>query len=94
MEVIELTLLSPCVPTREYRGSAQRARGLEYKQAPRFRRYRAVKSQGRRREKGEDCPSEASSADPDGDRSDEPKSPITAAALLGSFFSLLRKINE
>ena len=26
--------LSPCVPTREYRGSAQRARGLEYKQDP------------------------------------------------------------
>ena len=43
---------------------------------------------------GEDCPSEASSADPDGDRSDEPKSPITAAALLGSFFSLLRKMNK
>jgi len=53
-----------------------------------------VKSQERRRKKGEDCPSEASSADPDGDRSDEPKSPITAAALLGSFFSLLRRINE
>jgi len=40
-----------------------------------------VKSQGRRREKGEDCLSGASSADPDGDRSDKPKSPITAAAL-------------
>ncbi|MFR6031066.1 MAG: hypothetical protein ACLUIG_09320 [Barnesiella intestinihominis] len=53
-----------------------------------------MKSQERRRKKGEDCPSGASSADPDGDRSDEPKSPITAAALLGSFFSLLRKINE
>ncbi|WP_303325675.1 hypothetical protein [Barnesiella intestinihominis] len=37
------------------------------------RLYRAVKSQGRRRKKGEDCPSEASSADPDGDRSNEPK---------------------
>ncbi|WP_302016302.1 hypothetical protein [Barnesiella intestinihominis] len=58
------------------------------------RLYRAVKSQGRRRKKGEDCPSEASSADPDGDRSDEPKSPITAAALLGSFFSLLRRMNK
>jgi len=34
MEVIELTLLSPCVSVREYRGSAQRARGLEYKQDP------------------------------------------------------------
>jgi len=43
---------------------------------------------------GEDCPNEASSADPDGDCGDKPKSPITAAALLGSFFSLLRKINE
>ena len=32
MEVIELTLLSPCVSVREYRGSAQRARGLEYKE--------------------------------------------------------------
>ena len=36
----------------------------------------------------------ASSADPDGDRDDEPKSPITAAALLGSFFSLLRRMNN
>ena len=58
------------------------------------RLYRAVKSQGRRREKGEDCLSGASSADPDGDHSDEPKSPITAAALLGSFFSLLRRMNK
>ncbi|MDB0674809.1 hypothetical protein [Barnesiella intestinihominis] len=82
------------VSVREYRGSAHRARGLEYKQAPRFRLHRAVKSQGRRRKKGEDCPSEASSADPDGDRSDEPQSPITAAALLGSFFSLLRRMNK
>ena len=31
---------------------------------------------------GEDCPNEASSADPDGDCGDKPKSPITAAALL------------
>jgi hypothetical protein len=53
-----------------------------------------VKSQGRRRKKGEDCPSGASSADPDGDCGDKPKNPITAAALLGSFFSLLRRINE
>ena len=70
--------------------------GLEYKQEhnPRFRLYRAVKSQGRRREKGEDCLSGASSADPDGDRGDEPKSPITAEALLGSFFSLLRRMNN
>ena len=29
MEVIELTLLSPCVSVREYRGSAHRARGLK-----------------------------------------------------------------
>ena len=29
MEVIELTLLSPCVSVREYRGSARRARGLK-----------------------------------------------------------------
>ena len=29
MEIIELTLLSPCVSVREYRGSAQRARGLK-----------------------------------------------------------------
>ena len=34
MEVIELTLLSPCVSVREYRGSARRAKGLEYKQDP------------------------------------------------------------
>ena len=38
--------------------------------------------------------SEASSADPDDDRGDEPKGPITAAALLGSFFSLLRRMNN
>ena len=96
MEVIELTLLSPCVSVREYRGSAQRARGLEYKQEhnPRFRLYQAAKPQGRRWEKGEDCPSGASSADPDGDCGDKPKSPITAAALLGSFFSLLRRMNK
>ena len=31
---------------------------------------------------------------PDGDRSDKPKGPITAAVLLGSFFSLLRKMNK
>ena len=92
----ELTLLSPCVSVREYRGSARRARGLEYKQErkPQFRLYRAAKTQGRQRKKGEDCPSGASSADPDGDRSDKPKSPITAAALLGSFFSLLRRMNK
>ncbi|MDB0674801.1 hypothetical protein [Barnesiella intestinihominis] len=53
-----------------------------------------MKSQGRRREKGEDCLSGASSADPDGDRSDKPKSPITAAAFLCSFFSLLRRTNK
>jgi len=66
-----------------HRGSARRAKELEYKQKhkPRFRLYRAAKTQGRRREKGEDCPSETSSADPDGDRSDKPKGPITAAAL-------------
>jgi len=29
MEIIELTLLSPCVSVREYRGSAQGARGLK-----------------------------------------------------------------
>ncbi|MFR6029960.1 MAG: hypothetical protein ACLUIG_03655 [Barnesiella intestinihominis] len=82
---------------KPYRGSAHRARGLEYKQEhnPRFRLYRAAKTQGRRREKGEDCLSGASSAaPPDGDRSDKPKSPITAAALLGSFFSLLRRMNK
>ena len=86
----------------KYRGGVQRTEGLikqmglEYKQEhnPRFRLYRAVKSQGRRRKKGEDCLSGASSADPDGDRSDKPKGPITAAALLGSFFSLLRRMNK
>ena len=74
MEVIELTLLSPCVSVREYRGSAQRARGLEYKEEPPIPPLSGGevtrKTEGK---KGEDCPSEASSADPDGDRSDEPK---------------------
>ncbi|MDB0679581.1 hypothetical protein [Barnesiella intestinihominis] len=45
-----------------------------------------MKTQGRRRKKGEDCPSGASSADPDGNRGDEPNSPITAGA---SWFVLL-----
>ncbi|WP_302547830.1 hypothetical protein [Barnesiella intestinihominis] len=45
-----------------------------------------MKTQGRRRKKGEDRPSGASSADPDGNRSDEPNSPITAGA---SWFVLL-----
>jgi len=35
----------------------------------------------------------ASSADPNGDRGGKPLSPITAAVLLCSFFSLLRKMN-
>ena len=77
-------------------GSARRSRGVRIQanaQTP-IRLYRAVKTQGRRRKKGEDRPSGASSADPDGDHSDEPKSPITAAALLGSFFSLLRRMNN
>jgi len=67
-------------------------KALKNGKSPRL--YRAVKTQGRRRKKGEDCPSEASSANPDGDRSDKPKSPITAAALLGSFFLLLRRMNQ
>jgi len=41
-----------------------------------------VKSQGRRRKKGEDCPSGASFADPDGDRSDEPRSAATTDTVL------------
>ena len=48
MEVIELTLLSPCVSVREYRGSAQRARGLEYKEEPPDSAFI-----GRRRRKGD-----------------------------------------
>ena len=54
-------------------GGVNKTDGVRIQASPRFRLYRAVKSQGRRRKKGEDCPSEASSADPDGDRSDEPK---------------------
>ena len=86
----------PLCSGKEYRGSARRARGLKFEQEhkPRFRLYRAAKTQGRRKKKGKDCPSEASSADPGGDRNDGPKSPITAAALLGSFFSLLRRMNK
>ena len=86
----------PLCSCKEYRGSARRARGLKFEQEhkPRFRLYRAAKTQGRRKKKGKGCPSEASSADPGGDRNDEPKSPITAAALLGSFFSLLRRMNK
>ena len=87
---------SPVFCNAKYRGGVRRTEGLENigSNNPRFRLYRAVKTQGRRRKKGEDRPSGASSADPDGDHSDEPKSPITAAALLGSFFSLLRRMNK
>ena len=95
----ESNRISPPLPLysyKEYRGSARRARGLKFEQEhkPRFRLYRAAKTQGRRKKKGKDCPSEASSAAPGGDCNDEPKSPITAAALLGSFFSLLRRMNK
>ena len=48
MGVIELTLLSPCVSVREYRGNAQRARGLEYKEEPPDSAFI-----GRRRRKGD-----------------------------------------
>ena len=41
---------------------------------------------------GEDCPNEASSADPDGDRGDEPNSPITAEA--SEFVLLAAEKNE
>ena len=59
----------PLCSYKEYRGSAHRARGLKYKQEhkPQFRLYRAAKTQGRRRKKGEDCPSGVSSAAPDGE---------------------------
>ena len=72
----------PLCSCKEYRGSARRSRGVRIQanaQTP-IRLYRAVKTQGRRRKKGEDRPSGASSADPDGDRGDEPNSPITAGA--------------
>ena len=84
----------PLLVTDEIGGVPVGRRGENTSKIPRFRLYRAAKSRERRRKKGEDCPSEASSAAPDGDRSDEPKSPITAAALLGSFFSLLRRMNK
>ncbi len=47
-----------------------------------------------RREKGEDCLSGASSAAPERGVGVRANSPITAAALLGSFFSLLRRMNK
>ncbi len=88
----------PYISLRKHRGSAHRARGLEYKQKqqspiPPLSGGEAAR-ETRRREKGEECLSGASSADPDGDRSDKPKGPITAAAFLGSFFSLLRRTNK
>ena len=90
--------------TAKYRGGVRRTeglikqRGLEYKQKqqspiPPLSGGEAAR-ETRRREKGEECLSGASSADPDGDRSDKPKGPITAAAFLGSFFSLLRRTNQ
>ena len=75
-------------------GSARRSRGVRIQanaQTP-IRLYRAVKTQGRRRKKGEDRPSGASSADPDGDRGDEPNSPITAGA--SEFVLLAAEKNE
>ena len=47
----------------------------------------------RRRNEGEDCLSVASSAAPDDGAACDRLGPITAAALLGSFFSLLRRMN-
>ncbi|WP_418400264.1 hypothetical protein [Barnesiella intestinihominis] len=91
---------SPCrVPqhggvAQSDRGSARRSRGVRIQvnaQTP-IRLYRAVKTQGRRRKKGEDRPSGASSADPDGDRGDEPNSPITAGA--SEFVLLAAEKNE
>ena len=90
--------------TAKYRGGGRRTeglikqRGLEYKQKqqspiPPLSGGEAAR-ETRRREKGEECLSGASSADPDGDRSDKPKGPITAAAFLCSFFSLLRRMNK
>ena len=75
-------------------GSARRSRGVRIQanaQTP-IRLYRAVKTQGRRRKKGEDRPSGACSADPDGDRGDEPNSPITAGA--SEFVLLAAEKNE
>ena len=65
-------------------------KALKNGKSPRL--YRAVKTQGRRRKKGEDRPSGASSADPDGDRGDEPNSPITAGA--SEFVLLAAEKNE
>ena len=55
-----------------------------------------IGQQGRqpRREKGEDCLSGASSAAPERGVGVRATSPITAAALLGSFFSLQRRMNK
>ena len=58
------------------------------------RLYRAGSGLAGRRERGEDCLSPASSAAPDGGAACDRLGPITAAALLGSFFSLLRRMNE
>ena len=74
---------SPVFCTAKYRGGGRRTeglikqRGLEYKQKqqspiPPLSGGEAAR-ETRRREKGEECLSGASSADPDGDRSDKPK---------------------
>ena len=87
----------PYISLRKHRGSAHRARGLEYKQKqqspipPLSGGEVARKTEGKGRGLFER--SEFRSP-PDGDRSDKPKGPITAAVLLGSFFSLLRKMNK
>ena len=87
----------------KYRGGVRRTeglikqRGLEYKQKqqspipPLSGGEVARKTEGKGRGLFER--SEFRSP-PDGDRSDKPKGPITAAALLGSFFSLLRRMNK
>ena len=95
MEVIELTLLSPCVSVREYRGSAQRARGLEYKEEPPIPPLSGGEDARETEGKGRGLFERSEfRSPPDGDRSEKPKGPITAAVLLGSFFSLLRKMNK
>ena len=98
----ERTALPPFV-LRAAKKNGQKHASLHCKSRPLIKSKKHIAKQtafigqrGRqpRREKGEDCLSGASSAAPERGVGVRANSPITAAALLGSFFSLLRRMNK
>ena len=112
MEVIELTLLSPCVSVREYRGSTRRARGLKdggvknssnnkikYQtlpcRVPQHCGVSHIESEQKRKGGNTSHPPPLCFAQQNiGEVSARTEGLIKTAALLGSFFSLLRRMNK